>query len=462
MKKKWMGALLSATMVASLFAGCGKTTGSTQGESVQKTSIGTDNSSQENVVTDDFTGKDPQLSKKIKILTIWAEDNDNGILLNKICEDYKKNVNPNFEWEYEMVSSDNLQQKIATLVASNDLPDLFAYEAGAPLVTLIDADKVVNISDELERIGVTSYLNEGAVELLKGLSGTDDLYDLPLGLNVEGFWYNKELFQQAGCDVPTTWDEFEEVLEKLNVAGTQPLITGGSDKWPATRLINAYAVRTLGNDVMTKTANGDLLYTDKGLVAAADKIGAWAEKGYFGQGITTVDSNTAGSMLMSGKAAIYYNGSWFTQNLTDETQNPAGEDGIGFFNIPIEDEKISSAKSYSMNCGNILCLDKSKYDDATAWFLKYYCENMGNLAMEELGTVKGYTYTTKAEEMDSYTKLVLDEINKSTEGFAWWEAKMPSEISKIAQENVQSLLNGDITGEEYMQSIQDVYDLNSK
>ncbi|MFQ9510171.1 MAG: ABC transporter substrate-binding protein [Lachnospiraceae bacterium] len=462
MKKKWMGALLSATMVASLFAGCGKTTGSTQGESVQKTSIGTDNSSQGNVVTDDFTGKDPQLSKKIKILTIWAEDNDNGILLNKICEDYKKNVNPNFEWEYEMVSSDNLQQKIATLVASNDLPDLFAYEAGAPLVTLIDSDKVVNISDELERIGVTSYLNEGAVELLKGLSGTDDLYDLPLGLNVEGFWYNKELFQQAGCDVPTTWDEFEEVLEKLNAAGIQPLITGGSDKWPATRLINAYAVRTLGNDVMTKTANGDLLYTDKGLVAAADKIGEWAEKGYFGQGITTVDSNTAGSMLMSGKAAIFYNGSWFTQNLTDETQNPAGEDGIGFFNIPIEDEKISSAKSYSMNCGNILCFDKSKYDDATAWFLKYYCENMGNLAMEELGTVKGYTYTTKAEEMDSYTKLVLDEINKSTEGFAWWEAKMPSEISKIAQENVQSLLNGDITGEAYMQSIQDVYDLNSK
>ena len=57
------------------------------------------------------------------------------------------------------------------------------------------------------------------------------------------------------------------------------------------------------------------------------------------------------------------------------------------------------------------------------------------------------------------TKLVLDEIDKSTEGFAWWEAKMPSEISKTAQENVQPLLNGEMTGEEYMQSIQDVYDM---
>ena len=157
----------------------------------------------------DYSGEDPQLEKNIKILTIWAEDNDNGMLLNKICEDYQKNVNPNFTWEYEMVASDNLQQKIATLAASNDLPDLFAYEAGAPLSVLIDSGKVKNITEAVDEIGTADYLNSGAVELLKGLSGTDDLYDLPLGLNVEGFWYNKALFEQAGCEVPTTWDEFE-------------------------------------------------------------------------------------------------------------------------------------------------------------------------------------------------------------------------------------------------------------
>ena len=44
----------------------------------------------------DYSGEDPQLEKNIKILTIWAEDNDNGMLLNKICEDYQKNVNPNY------------------------------------------------------------------------------------------------------------------------------------------------------------------------------------------------------------------------------------------------------------------------------------------------------------------------------------------------------------------------------
>lgn len=445
MRKKILAAFMAAVTAVSMMA---------------VPTFAADKKADDSKTASDFSGEDPQIKKKVKILTIWAEDDDNGKLINEICENYKKDVNPNFDWDYEMVSSDNLTQKIATLAASNDLPDIFAYEAGAPLTTLIDADKIKNMSEAISEIGTEDQLNESAEKLLKSLSGTDDLYDLPLGLNVEGFWYNKELFEKAGCEVPKTWDEFEEVLKKLSDAGIQPLTTGGSDKWGATRLINAYAVRTAGNDIMTKAADGEVSYTDDKLVAAADKVAEWTKEGYFGDGITTVDMNTAGSMLMSGKAAIFYNGSWFTQNLTDSSQNPAGDDGIGFFNIPVADESVSSADSYSMNCGNILAFDKEKYDEGTAWFLKYFMENIGNLAMEEMGTVKGYSYDVSTDNLNPYTKLVLDEIDKAKEGFAWWEAKMPAEISKTAQENVQSLLNGEMTGEEYMQSIEDVYEMS--
>lgn len=452
MKKRIIASMLCVMMTASLLAGCGSGS-SSSGETTDENATAWQDA--------DYSGEDPQLDTSIKILSIWAEDNDNGILINKICQDYKDNVNPNFEWEYEYVSADDLTQKIATLSSSNDLPDLFAYEAGAPLTTLIDADKVLNVSELLDATDTWDYLSESAVSIMKDLSGTEDLYDLPLGLNVEGFWYNKDLFEQAGVEVPTTWDEFDAVLEKLDAAGIQPMSTGGSDKWLATRLINAYAVRTMGNDVMTKAANGEIQYTDEGLVVAADKLASWAEKGYFGEGVTTVDASTAQSMLMNRQAAIFYTGSWFTQNLTDPTQNTAGEDGIGFFNIPVEDESISASTSYSMNCGNILAMSKDKMNEGTAWFMKYFIQNMGNVAMEELGTVKGYTYTTSTEDMDPYTQLVLDEIAKSTEGFAWWEAKMNAEVSSIAQENVQPLLNGDMTGQEYMQSIQDAYDMSN-
>lgn len=454
MKRKLIAALLSVALIGSTMSACaGSSGGSSQAAtpslSASKSSV-------------DFSGKDPKLTKKIKILTIWAEDNDNGVILNKMCENYKKDVNPNFSWDYEMVASSSLVQKIATLAASNDLPDMFAYESGATLKTLIKSDKVVNVSQMLEQVGSTKNMDEAAVSLLTGLSGTTDLYDLPLGLNVEGFWYNKALFKKAGCTVPTTWDEFETVLSKLKSAGVTPLTTGGADKWPATRLVNAYAVRSMGNDVMTKAADGKIKYTDAGLVKAANKISEWAKKGYFGQGITTVDSNTAGSMLMSGKAAIYYNGSWFTQNLADKSQNVAGEDGIGFFNVPVVNASVSAPTAYSMNCGNVLCLDKAKCDQGTEWFMKYFVDNMGNLAMNQVHSVKGYKYTAEPKSMNSYTKLVLDELGKAKEGFSWWEAKMPADVSKSAQDNVQNLLNGDMTGEKYMSTIQGVYDMSKK
>ena len=173
MKKRVIATFLSVMMAASVLVGCG---------SDRKEEKTEEKTAWQDV---DYSGEDPQLEKKVKFLSIWAEDNDNGILINKICQDYKDNVNPNFEWEYEMVSADNLTQKIATLSASNDLPDMFAYEAGAPLTTLIEADKVANVSEIVETLGVSDSLNAGAVELMKGLSGTDDLYDLPLGLIIK-------------------------------------------------------------------------------------------------------------------------------------------------------------------------------------------------------------------------------------------------------------------------------------
>lgn len=462
MKRKFLSILLVAVMVTTMFMGCSKDSKSdatTSNDTSDTTTVAPEATTAPAADAAQTTdGADPQIAKTIKILSIWAEDNDNGVLINNICKRYQEQVNPNFNFEYELVSADDLKMKISTLAASNDLPDIFVYESGTPLKELVEADKVLDIGAELDKLGVMSFMNPSAVSLLKSLSETEALYDLPLGLNVEGFWYNKALFEEVGVQPPTTWDEFETVLAKLKEAGIQPLSCGAGDKWGATRLINAYTVRLSGADAMTKAANAETKYTDDAYVQGAAKIQDWANKGYFGEGVTTVDMNTAGTMLTSGQAAIFYNGSWFTSNLNDPTYNLAGEDGIGFFNVPVVDTAISDENSYSMNCGNILCLSKEKYDDGTSWFLKYFVQEIGNEAMSTQGSVKGYNYTVDGGTMSIYTQLVLDKINSATSAFAWYEAKMNSEVSTVAQENVQTLINGDMTPAEYMQSVQDAYD----
>ncbi|MCR5670360.1 MAG: extracellular solute-binding protein [Butyrivibrio sp.] len=473
MKKKVLATILSAAMVLGALAGCGSTsadtvTDSTATETKEEAKADTTadttadtaaDTAEEAPAAGDFSGEDPQLPKDFHILSIWAEDNDNGVLINSICKAYQE-VNPNFTYEYELVSSDDLRQKVATLVASNDLPDMFVYESGKPIVDLIDAGQITDIGALLNEVGSTDFVTPSATSLLQTLSGTDTIYDLPLGLNVEGFWYNKALFEKAGITkTPETWDEFEEVLQKLSDAGIQPLSCGAADKWGATRLINAYTVRSLGADAMKNAAEGKTNYTDEGYVAAAAKIQEWANKGYFGEGVNTVDMNTAGSMLMTGKSAIFYNGSWFASNLNDTSANAAGEDGIGFFNVPVVDPSISKADAYSMNCGNILCLSQAKTDEATKWFIKYFVEHIGDVAMETQGSIKGYTYSAQQSDMSGYTKLVLDEIGKAQSAFTWYESTMGSEVSDAAQSNVQMLFSGEMSPEDYMQTIQDAADM---
>jgi raffinose/stachyose/melibiose transport system substrate-binding protein len=448
MKKGLMFLLVMVLALGTIFAQGGKET--KVGEELQK-----------GVVVKPTATADPQLPKKVKILSIWAEDNDNGILITSLLNQYKAEVNPNFEYEYELVSANDLKQKVTTLAASNDLPDIFVYESGKPILELVDSDAIMDVGAIGDAFGFSDSISPSAVSLLKTLSGTDTLYDLPLGMNVEGFWYNKALFEKAGVTVPTTWDEFENVLAKLQAAGIQPLAAGGADKWGVTRLINAYLVRTAGPNAMKNAAEGKTKYTDPAYVAAAQKIQDWANKGYFGKGVTTVDMNTAGSMLMTGKAAIFYNGSWFAGNLNDAKANLAGTDGIGFFNVPVVDPKISDATAYSMNCGNILCVGKSRYDEATGWMLKYFVEHIGDFAMKTQGTVKGYTYSVTNSQMPSYTKLVLSEIAKAKSAFTWFEATMGSEVSTVAQNNVQPLVTGDLSAKDYMAKIQSAANLQN-
>lgn len=401
-------------------------------------------------------------SRMIKILSMWPEDDAdttaNGSVITAMCQKYKDEVDPNFTWEYEYVDSDNLKTKVQTLAASDDLPDIFAYDAGTPLVDLIEADIPLDVTQALTDAGVYDKLDKGATAYLAALTGTDDIYDLPLGLNIEGFWYNKALFEQVGItEAPTTWDEMMADADKLLEAGIQPFATGGADKWPVTRLLHAYAIRLMGKDCMQEAADGTLAYNSEGFLAAAQMIQDMNTKGYFGIGATTVDQNTAADMVMSGEAAMLYNGSWYTSSLSADT-NPAGEDGIGFFNVPTVEGGKGTATEYAMNCGTVLVLNKSTYDDTMAGFLSYFVSNVGDYSMNEFGSLKGYVVDNYPEDVSNYTKLVADEMNKVTGTANWFEALMNSELSTLVQENVQSLLNGDMSAQEYCDAMAECYE----
>src|SRR5690606_7636045 len=101
----------------------------------------------------------------------------------------------------------------------------------------------------------------------------DKVWAAPIQSGVVSFFYNKELFEQAGVDgtAIATWDDFLGAVQKLKDAGITPIAGGGGDKWPLHFYWSYLAMRELGHDGFEAAKNGEG-FTGEGFVAASQKL----------------------------------------------------------------------------------------------------------------------------------------------------------------------------------------------
>ena len=83
-------------------------------------------------------------------------------------------------------------------------------------------------------------------------AGGGTLKTIPYQPNVFAFFYNKDLFEQAGItEEPKTWDEFKDVCQKLKDAGITPMTM---DDAYATCVIGYHLARLVGEDKVKEIA----------------------------------------------------------------------------------------------------------------------------------------------------------------------------------------------------------------
>jgi raffinose/stachyose/melibiose transport system substrate-binding protein len=106
-----------------------------------------------------------------------------------LADAYTK-AHPNVKFQISAVQNEELQKtKIPAALQGGNPPDLFQQWGGGELSDQVAAGKVMDISDkvgpELDAIGgsVAGWQVEGKT------------YGLPFSMGVEGFWYNKDLFE---------------------------------------------------------------------------------------------------------------------------------------------------------------------------------------------------------------------------------------------------------------------------
>ncbi|MDR4887492.1 sugar ABC transporter substrate-binding protein [Fredinandcohnia sp. QZ13] len=145
--------------------------------------------------------------KKIKFVAAQYSDATEPYLQGVI--DKFEEENPDIKVELEVIGWDVIEQKVNTMVATNQTPDLLntsQFAAFAEDGLLLPVEDV--ISQELQGKFYESFFNANTVD--------GKVYALPFLASIRGLFYNKDLFEEAGIkEAPKTWKELVEVSKKI-------------------------------------------------------------------------------------------------------------------------------------------------------------------------------------------------------------------------------------------------------
>ena len=193
-------------MTATLMTGCGSSADTQDtAETPQAAEEASDKESTEAAET----------SGGAEAVTIWYywETEGHQVALDQVIQEYNASQDQ-YEVTAKYVPFADFKKQLSIGASADELPDIAILDSP-------DHASYVEMGifeDLTGKFDVSSYY-EGTVN-----SCTVDgkLYGVPFGVNCLALYYNEDMLEAAGCEVPTTWDELKETAKKLtgdNVTG---------------------------------------------------------------------------------------------------------------------------------------------------------------------------------------------------------------------------------------------------
>lgn len=273
-------------------------------------------------------------------LDVWAEAGEEQTLDQFIPEFEKRH--PNVDVKLTVKSIDDLITTVVNAMASDSPPDVAQGNQGYAVDgALVQADLIRPLDDVAEVYDWSETIGD---HLLGPMRWDDEgkqfrqgtIYaGSPVANNV-GVFYNRDVLDKAGVEVPTTFAELEEALGAVKQAGELPIVLGNAEKWPALHVFGAiqgaYAKPDEVNDWVSGV-EGATFATDANR-AAAETLAEWEDNGYFGRAYNGIGADDAAARFGQGEGAFHIAGDWYAPAVIEGGQGdfgfmapPAGESG---------------------------------------------------------------------------------------------------------------------------------------
>ncbi|GAA3938827.1 ABC transporter substrate-binding protein [Microbacterium soli] len=242
--------------------------------------------------------------------------------------------NPDITIEVTSIQNEDMDGKLQTAVNSGDMPDIFMARGGGKLADIVSADKVKDLTDLIDP-DVKSAFGEAP---FSAFTVDGKIYGMPSAVLPGGFFYSKDLFEQAGItSEPTTLDELSDAVTKLKAAGIEPIALGAKAAWPAAHWYYFFSLRACGQELIENLAT-DPDFSDPCWLEAAENFEKFAATEPFAKGFLTTDpqegANSSAGLIANHKAAMELMGAWDVGVIASLTPDEKPLPDLGWFPFP--------------------------------------------------------------------------------------------------------------------------------
>lgn len=432
MKKRLTALALAALMTAGCLSGCGGG-GETTDEGASTESTGSE------IV--------------INYPTFQCGVNTASPVVDQLIEEFNAEYAGKYRIQKEDVPGDaNYVDKIKVQLGTGDLPPV-VYGGGYNLLDLALAkDVVVDLTPYVEADPEWKALYSDVALTTNSRDGK--IYASSSEGSLVGYFYNKDLFAQAGIDAPaTTWDEFWEQCDKLKAAGITPLALDTADSAWVTSLWAGAMIATSGDEgyEFMKQMN-PIDYNNQPTIDAFTNVQKMLQE------YTTLDAiggkyEHAANNFLSGQAAMIANGPWMIGDFSDETKTTADfADKVGVAIFPGNFVYDAPIQGYF-----VTKQDDPALEEAAVEMVKFFTSaHAQQVALEVQGMVPASSTVEITETAkQNYPLLVefLDLAEGATVRTDNLQATMYPNLLDVVSQDLPLLASGEMTPTEFCQTL---------
>lgn len=330
MKKKIIALLLSSLLVVSVFAGCrtdnNDTANGGSDAAAEETPEPADTSNGDAPAEDD--GAEAASGEGIH-LTWWKLsghiDSDG---MDEIIASFQE-MHPGFSMDVSGHSNETLHQNLQISAMNDTLPSMWFQWGGALGGRYVLYGVSRDLTDFARENNWAQKFTAASLDLMT-LHGELAFY--PRSMNALVVYYRRDIFEELGLSVPTTMDEFHEVVETIHAAGITPINTASIPGWHIMRIweqfLEHYAGAELHDQLQVFEAEWE---GNQAVIDSFATLQRYAESGFFPDGFISMEAADLVMLLYPGFAAMQIEGPWMDRNIVHDDQDI---ELYGYFALP--------------------------------------------------------------------------------------------------------------------------------